>query len=73
MSATYISTSLPHLVDHGNRGGLAGFLDHDRGRLELLGPEPTHHFQNGGLLVSKMVSHLRSHVSIFAYSIKQSG
>ena len=34
---------------------------------------PTHHFQNGGLLVSRIVSHLRSHVSISAYSVKQSG
>src|SRR5579859_843202 len=34
---------------------------------------PTHHLKNGGLLVSTTVSHFLSHVSISAYSVKQSG
>src|SRR5205085_10212567 len=34
---------------------------------------PTNHFQNGGLLVSSIVSHPASQVSRSAYSLKQSG
>jgi len=34
---------------------------------------PTHHLQNGGLLASRIVCHLRSQASRSAYSTKQFG
>jgi hypothetical protein len=40
---------------------------------EALSLPPTNHFQNGGLLVSSVVSHGASQVSRSAYSLKQSG